>query len=247
MTLVSCIRGIQLAVVVAIAIATATPLAAAQEPVRRLVLHDSPRSVAAVQFTDQQGRARSLDDLRGKVVVLNIWATWCVPCRKEMPALDRLQGTLGGAELKVVPLSVDRGGLETVRKFYSEINLRNVAVYTDPSGQALRAVGAIGLPTTLVIDRAGQEVGRAIGPAEWDSPEIAATLRAVMTNTGGRLGQRQDPDRSNLQASPGPLRRAFDWLMAPVTELILDRETPDNSSEKNRSRLTKENEHAVND
>ena len=68
-----------------------------------------------------------------------------------------------------------------------------------------------------------------------------------MTNTGGRLGQRQDPDRSNLQASPGPLRRAFDWLMAPVTELILDRETPDNSSEKNRSRLTKENEHAVND
>lgn len=128
MTLVSCIRGIQLAVVVAIAIATATPLAAAQEPVRRLVLHDSPRSVAAVQFTDQQGRARSLDDLRGKVVVLNIWATWCVPCRKEMPALDRLQGTLGGAELKVVPLSVDRGGLETVRKFYSEINLRNVAI-----------------------------------------------------------------------------------------------------------------------
>jgi hypothetical protein len=133
---------------------------------------------------------------------------------------------------------------------------RSIAVASKPSansiprstfGQALRAVGAIGLPTTLVIDRAGQEVGRAIGPAEWDSPEIAATLRAVMTNTGGRLGQRQDPDRSNLQASPGPLRRAFDWLMAPVTELILDRETPDNSSEKNRSRLTKENEHAVND
>jgi hypothetical protein len=94
-------------------------------------------------------------------------------------------------------------------------------------------VGAIGLPTTLIIDRAGQEVGRTFGPAEWDSPEIADTLRTVMTNTGER--QRHDPDRSNLQASPGLLRRVFDWLMAPVNEVILG-ERRDDFSEGNKSR-----------
>lgn len=236
MVLVPCISRIQPAITVAIAIAAATQLAVAQEPVKRLVLHDSPRSVAAVPFTDEQGRPRSLTDFKGKVVVLNLWATWCVPCRKEMPALDRLQGTLGGAEFEVVPLSIDRGGLETVRKFYSDVNIRYLAVYTDPSGQALRAVGAIGLPTTLIIDRAGQEVGRALGPAEWDSPEIADALRAVMTNTGERLVQRPDPDQSNLQTSPGLFRRAYEWLMAPLNEVIIGGERDDDSSNGNKRR-----------
>ncbi|RXG91102.1 TlpA family protein disulfide reductase [Bradyrhizobium zhanjiangense] len=232
MMLVPCIGRIQSTIAVAIALAAATQLAVAQEPAKKVVLHNSPRPVAAVQFSDEEGRPRSLADFKGKVVVLNLWATWCVPCRKEMPALDRLQATLGGAELEVVPLSVDRGGHEAVRKFYSEVTIRNLAVYTDPSGQALRAVGAIGLPTTLIIDRAGQEVGRALGPAEWDSPEIADTLRAVMT--GDRFAQRQDPDR--LHTSLGLLRRVFDWLMSPINEVILDRETADDSSDENKSR-----------
>ncbi|RXH00936.1 TlpA family protein disulfide reductase [Bradyrhizobium zhanjiangense] len=234
MMLVPCIGRIQSAITVAIALAAATQLAVAQEPAKKVVLHNSPRPVAAVQFSDEEGRPRSLADFKGKVVVLNLWATWCVPCRKEMPALDRLQAALGGAELEVVPLSVDRGGHEAVRKFYSEVTIRNLAVYTDPSGQALHAVGAIGLPTTLIIDRAGQEVGRALGPAEWDSPEIADTLRAVMTNTGDRFAQRQDPDR--LHTSLGLLRRVFDWLMSPINEVILDRETADDSSDENKSR-----------
>ncbi|WP_439361612.1 TlpA family protein disulfide reductase [Bradyrhizobium sp. DASA03007] len=232
MMLVPCIGRIQSAIAVAIALAAATQLAVAQEPAKKVVLHNSPRPVAAVQFSDEEGRPRSLADFKGKVVVLNLWATWCVPCRKEMPALDRLQAALGGAELEVVPLSVDRGGHEAVRKFYSEVTIRNLAVYTDPSGQTLRAVGAIGLPTTLIIDRAGQEVGRALGPAEWDSPEIAGTLRAVMTSD--RFAQRQDPDR--LHASLGLLRRVFDWLMSPINEVILDRETADDSSDENKSR-----------
>ncbi|MEZ2141813.1 TlpA disulfide reductase family protein [Bradyrhizobium sp. DN5] len=234
MMLVPCIGRIQTAIAAAIALVAATQFAVAQDPTKKVILHNSPKPVAAVQLADEEGRPRSVADFKGKVVVLNIWATWCVPCRKEMPALDRLQAALGGAELEVVPLSVDRGGLETVRKFYSEINIRNLAVYTDPSGQALRAVGAIGLPTTLIIDRAGQEVGRALGPAEWDSPEIADTLRAVMTNTGDRFAQRQDLDR--LQASPGLLRRVFDWLMSPINEVILNRETADDSSDENKSR-----------
>lgn len=234
MMLVRCIGRIQCTMLVVIAFAAATQSAVAREPATGVILHDTPKPVAAVQFTNEHGRPRSLADFRGKVVVLNLWATWCVPCRREMPALDRLQATLGGVDLEVVPLSVDRGGLEIVRKFYSEVNIRSLAVYTDSSGQVLRAAGAIGLPTTLIIDRAGQEVGRALGPAEWDSPEIAATLRAVMTSAGERLGRPQELDQ--LQAPPGLFRRVFDWLMTPLSEVILDRETHDDFSEGNKGR-----------
>ena len=124
-----------LLIVVTAVATTAQHAAAAQELMKSLVLHDAPKPVAAVEFADAQGRSRSLADFKGKVVLLNLWATWCVPCRQEMPTLDRLQGTLGGAEFEVVPLSIDRGGLETVRKFYSEINVRNLAIYTDFPGR----------------------------------------------------------------------------------------------------------------
>jgi len=100
-------------------------------------------------------------------VLLNIWATWCIPCRKEMPALDRLQEPWAAPISEVVPVSIDRGGIEKVRAFYGEIGVSHLAMYLDVSGQAVRALGAVGLPTTLVINRAGQEVGRVIGPAEW--------------------------------------------------------------------------------
>jgi len=114
------------------------------------------------------------------VVVLNLWATWCVPCRKEMPALDRLQTSLGGRNFAVVPLSIDHGGRETVAKFYAEIGIRELPIYTDTSGEALRALGAVGLPTTLVLDRAGEEIARIVGPAEWDAPEVVEFLKAVI-------------------------------------------------------------------
>lgn len=163
-----------------LALATAAPVSA-QQPPKNFILHDAPKSIPAIQFKDDQGRARSLADFHGKVVLLNIWATWCVPCRREMPALDRLQGTLGGADFEVVALSMDHSGIEVVRKFYAEVGIQKLAMYIDSSGKATRELGAVGLPTTLLVDREGREIGRLIGPAEWDSPEIAEFIRCVIS------------------------------------------------------------------
>lgn len=138
---------------------------------------DQPRAVPGLRFVDGDGRAHSLADFRGKPLLLNIWATWCAPCRKEMPSLDRLQNKLGASQLLVLPLSIDRQGLPVVRKFYAELGLASLGMYLDQSGKAASELNTIGIPTTLLIDRDGREIGRKVGPAEWDSPEIVALLR----------------------------------------------------------------------
>ncbi len=157
--------------------------AAAAEPT--FVMLDPPKALPDVRFVDGDGRDRSLADFRGKVVLLNIWATWCVPCRKEMPTLDRLQDTLGSNDFEVVALSIDRGGPDVVRKFYGEIGVAHLAIHVDASGKAFRDLAVVGLPTTILIDRAGREIGRLVGPAEWDSPETIGTLRRLI---GGQTG-----------------------------------------------------------
>ena len=139
-----------------------------------------PKPVVEIKFVDGAGRARSLTDFRGKVVVLNLWATWCTPCREEMPALDRLQAKLGGPDFQVVALSVDHQGAQVVRKFFDEVGIKQLELYVDPSAQAGFKLSALGLPTTLVIDRAGREVGRRVGPAEWDSSKIVEDLRGIV-------------------------------------------------------------------
>jgi len=154
----------------------ALPLAAAAaEP--NFALVDPPKALPDVRFVDGDGRNRALSDFRGKVVLLNVWATWCIPCRKEMPTLDRLQGTLGGADFQVVALSIDRQGLAVVRKFYGEIGIKYLGMHVDSSGKAARELGAVGLPTTLLIDREGREISRLVGPAEWDAPDMIAFIR----------------------------------------------------------------------
>jgi len=170
----------------------ASQFAAGQEPPKNFVMHDAPKPVAAINFDDAQGRSRSLAEFKGKVVLLNIWATWCGPCRKEMPALDRLQAALGGPEFEVVALSIDRGGTDAVRKFFADIGIRTLAMYLDSSRQALRTLSALGLPTTLLIDREGREIGRLIGPAEWDSPEMIEFVRCVVAK-GDAAKTAKDP------------------------------------------------------
>jgi thiol-disulfide isomerase/thioredoxin len=160
-------------------VAASSSIAAAQEPSRNFIIHEAPKQIAAIQFEDADGQPRSLSDFHGKVVLLNIWATWCTPCRKEMPTLDRLQAALGGADFEVVALSIDRR-MEAVRKFFAEIGIQKLAMYVDSSAKATRQLGAVGLPTTLLIDHDGRETARLIGPAEWDSPDIAAFLRCVI-------------------------------------------------------------------
>jgi len=149
--------------------ATANPL--------ELSVFDQPRNLPEIHFVDAENRALTLADFRGRVVLLNIWATWCVPCRKEMPALDRLQAQLGGDDFVVVPLSIDRKGVEAVKPFYEELGLQKLGIYVDASGAASRALSAPGVPTTLLIDRNGREVARKMGAAEWDGPEMVSVIR----------------------------------------------------------------------
>ena len=138
---------------------------------------DQPRPVPELHFVDGEEHAMSLADFRGRAILLNIWATWCVPCRKEMPTLDRLQAELGGPDFQVVTLSIDHGGVPVVKQFYKELGLKALGIYVDQSGQAATALRTVGVPTTLLIDREGREVGRKLGPAEWDSPQVIAVIR----------------------------------------------------------------------
>ena len=119
---------------------------------RSFVIHEAPRPLPEIKFEDGNGQALTLGDLRGKTVLLNIWATWCVPCREEMPTLDALEAALGGPAFEVVPLSVDRAGPEVVRKFYAEIGIEHLGLYIDASMRASFDLQAPGLPTTLLID-----------------------------------------------------------------------------------------------
>jgi len=136
--------------------------------------------VPNVAFEDGQGRKRALTDFRGKVVLLNIWATWCAPCRAEMPTLDRLQLRLGGEQFEVVALSIDRGGQAAVRSFYDEIDVRALAIYVDATVAAQATLGVVGVPTTLLIDREGREVARYTGPAQWDRPEVIDAIQRYL-------------------------------------------------------------------
>ena len=149
---------------------------------------ETPRPLPELRFLDGVGKETTLAAFRGKAVLLNLWATWCVPCREEMPTLDRLQAELGGPGFEVVALSIDRAGLDVVRRFYAEIGVRHLAMYIDGSGEAARELNVLGLPTTLLVDREGREFKRLIGPAEWDAPEMVAFIRAQLSDERGSLG-----------------------------------------------------------
>lgn len=145
-------------------------------------MHDAPREMLSPPFVDGDGRDLTLSDFRGRVVLLNIWATWCVPCREEMPTLDALQARLGSEDFHVLPLSIDRAGLDPVRRFYAEIGIRNLGLYLAEDLRAMLAFAVVGLPTTILIDRAGREIARRAGPAEWDSPGAIAQFQSVIEN-----------------------------------------------------------------
>jgi thiol-disulfide isomerase/thioredoxin len=155
------------------------PVASVQEQFS-FTPYASPRPIANVEFEDGQGRKRMLADFRGKVVLLNIWATWCGPCRAEMPTLDRLQAQLGSKDFEVVALSIDRGGQTVVKSFFDETNVHVLGIYVDATAAAQDRLGIIGIPTTVLIDREGREVARHIGPARWDRPEVIDVIRRYL-------------------------------------------------------------------
>lgn len=139
-----------------------------------------PAAAPAAGFKAANGSRLSLADFRGQVVLLNIWATWCGPCRSEMASLDRLQAMHAADGLEVVAVSVDRGGADKVRRFYQKGGLRNLKVYLDSDRSTAAAFRARAIPTTVLIDRDGNVVGSMVGPAEWDSPEAQALVRRYL-------------------------------------------------------------------
>ena len=152
--------------------------AGGQPPAVPLNVWESPRPIPDLAFVDGDGKHLSLGAFRGKIILLNVWATWCPPCRKEMPALDRLEQTLGGPRFGVIALSTDSSGLQGVKAFYESLGLKSLRVFLDEEGSAMRDFRIIGLPTTLLIDEQGQEIARKIGPAAWDGVDVIAFLKA---------------------------------------------------------------------
>lgn len=142
--------------------------------------NDTPRAMPDLRFQDADGKPHALSDFRGKLVLLNLWATWCAPCREEMTALDRLEQILGGPDFQVLALSLDSGGTAAVRRFYDEIGIRKLAIFVDSSMEATGKLRTIGIPTTVLVDREGRERWRKTGPAEWDSPEMIESLRGKL-------------------------------------------------------------------
>ena len=143
------------------------------------VVHESPKQITEAVFQAEDGEARILDDWRGKWVLVNLWATWCAPCRHEMPALDRLQARLGGDDFEVVAISVDRGGFDKPKKFFEENGIEHLALYNEKTSRISAKLSVIGMPTTLLMDAEGHEIGRMAGPAEWDSEAAIDMLTRV--------------------------------------------------------------------
>lgn len=134
--------------------------------VKAFVYRGKRMTVEDFSFVDGNNEPLTLSSFKGKVVLLNLWATWCAPCRHEMPALDRLQGQLGSDKFEVVALSLDRAGLEPSKAFLKEIKVENLKAYADPTTKASAPLKVIGMPTTILLDAEGLEVGRLVGPAE---------------------------------------------------------------------------------
>jgi thiol-disulfide isomerase/thioredoxin len=138
-----------------------------------------PQAAPPLSFDDPRGNTVSLADFAGKLVVLNLWATWCAPCLREMPSLDRMQARLG-EDVLVLAISEDRGGNKVVEPFIDKLGLKSVKFYLDPKNGAERAFKVQGLPTSFVIDRQGNVLGRVEGAAEWDSPKLLDILKSFL-------------------------------------------------------------------
>jgi thiol-disulfide isomerase/thioredoxin len=152
--------------------------------VAALAAAQTPFHVPNLAFKDAQGRDRTLADWRGRTVLLNLWATWCVPCRREMPALDALQADLGGPKFQVVAVNIDTRDPQKPLAFLKQVGVTHLVYYSDQSAQVfetLRTAGkAFGMPTTLLVDPKGCEIGDMAGPAEWSSNDGVKLVRAII-------------------------------------------------------------------
>ncbi|MDB5637124.1 MAG: thiol:disulfide interchange protein [Bradyrhizobium sp.] len=152
--------------------------------VAALTMATSPLRLPDLAFEDADGKSRKLSEWRGRTVLVNLWATWCVPCRKEMPALDGLQTKLGGPDFEVVAVNIDTRDPEKPKSFLKEANLTRLGYFTDQKAkvfQDLKAIGrALGMPTSVLVDGQGCEIATIAGPAEWDSDDAVKLISAAV-------------------------------------------------------------------
>jgi len=145
---------------------------------KKLAIHEAPVPVPEVALIDAEDAPRSLAEYRGKWVVLNFWATWCAPCRHEMPSLDRLQAAL--PEIAVMPVATGRNSVTGIKRFFEEEAIVNLPILRDPTSELARGMNVLGLPVTVILSPEGQEVARLIGDAEWDSDSAKAIMAAFV-------------------------------------------------------------------
>ena len=144
------------------------------------LIHPQPKPLPDLAFQDGTGKPLTLSDWKGRVVLVNLWATWCAPCRKEMPDLAKLEKELGSDQFEVVAISVDRKGAEASSAFLKETGVDNLKLYVEPSTKIVNDVQSAGLPASILVDRQGRELGRILGPAEWASPEAQSLIKAAL-------------------------------------------------------------------
>jgi thiol-disulfide isomerase/thioredoxin len=147
---------------------------------RAMVLHDAPQDVPDVSFTDVDGVELTLTAFEGRFVVLNFWATWCAPCREEMPSLNALQQQLGGEGFAVVTIASGRNPIPAINRFFEEEGITDLPVYLDPRQTMSRQMGVLGLPITVLLNPRGQEIGRLRGDADWAGDDAIALLTALI-------------------------------------------------------------------
>jgi thiol-disulfide isomerase/thioredoxin len=144
------------------------------------VVKPSREPLPDIRFSNEKNEETDISKWRGRVVLINLWATWCTPCRKEMPALAALQKQLGSRDFEVVAISVDRKGADASAAFLIENNATALQLYTDASASVLDELQAVGLPASVLVDRQGREVGRLLGPADWSGPDALKLIKAAI-------------------------------------------------------------------
>lgn len=170
-------------------------------------LTNPPRPAPDTPFLAADGTSVTLADFKGRVLLVNFWATWCAPCVKELPSLDEVQLKLGGEGLLVLAVSQDRGGVAVAGPFLKKLNINRLGLFLDPNMRFGRAFGVRALPWTVLIDREGRIVGQLPGYAEWDSPEAIALIRHYL-----RQGKPEEPEEAKCDCRPSPPTKLSEYM-----------------------------------